>query len=746
MLKNLWNKILIRLIFILTIVMSVIILSSVLLFNYTNSNRLLADYEKNISSYMDIVSKAYIFPIYNLDDQSIEKLNEAIMENPNICAINVYEDGSFIMGGERVADKFIRLRTPYSTNTDNVVIKKYSTPIINDSMELGMVEVFFTTKNVLAEISAIKQRMLIMMVFLGLFSLLMLYFILKNAFIRPVLKLAEISHQVTETTDYQITLEYNHHDELGKLYDGFNSLLKKVSHREADLKETRSYLNNIIESMPSILITLDENNFVTQWNRSAINFTGISSENIIGKKLTEVTDIFDKYLESKKELLKSNKPRYFYKQQFELYPDRVSTVSIYPLVANGVRGIVMRIDDITEMDKVELELRQIQKMETIGTLVGGLAHDFNNVLGGIIGIVSLMKTKLYLDNHIPNDDLVEYLNLMEESGERATDMVQQLLTLSRKQDISFAPVDLNQALKHVMKICNNTFDKCVDFNVVFSGEYPTIYADPTQIEQVILNLLVNAYHSMTLMRKPGEPQGGTISAFVEKVNADPIFCSTHPESEVKDYWKLSISDKGVGMSDSIKDKIFEPFFSTKEKGQGTGLGLAMVYNIAKSYHGFIDVYTEEGQGSTFNLFFPVYHRDEDELIKSTQVKYFTSGKGTVLVIDDEMVMREIAKLMLEQCGYNVILADNGATGLELYKQHKADIDLIVLDMVMPVMSGIDAFYELKAVDPEVKILLVSGFKQDARVKKLIEEGVNGFIQKPYTMEKLSKHISEILDV
>jgi len=417
-------------------------------------------------------------------------------------------------------------------------------------------------------------------------------------------------------------------------------------------------------------------------------------------------------------------------------------ISLYPLVANCVKGVVIRVDDITELEKKESQLRQAQKMETVGTLAGGLAHDFNNVLGGIVGTLSIIKFKLDKGKEISKENLRDYLQTMEESGNRAVDMVQQLLSLSRKSEVSFAPVDLNLSVKHVLKICQNTFDKSIELSSSFMEHPAVVNADATQIEQVLLNLCVNASHAMTIMRSPDEHFGGVLNITIEMVTVDKIFCKTHVEAEEVDYYKILISDTGIGMDATTMAKIFDPFFTTKDKGKGTGLGLAMVYNIVKQHHGFIDVYSEKKLGSSFCIYFPVLHRDIDSANQIASQPLY-EGSGLVLVIDDEASMRNLAKEMLLMCGYDAICANDGEEGVEVYRQRYKEIKFVITDMVMPKKSGKEVYLDIKKINPDVKVLLASGFRQDERVEAVMQLGVNGFVQKPFTLVALSKKLEEV---
>jgi len=419
-------------------------------------------------------------------------------------------------------------------------------------------------------------------------------------------------------------------------------------------------------------------------------------------------------------------------------------ISLFPLVANCVQGIVIRVDNVTELENKEQQLRHAQKMETIGTLAGGLAHDFNNILGGLTGSLSLISFKLDQDADIDREFLRKYLGIMEQAGKRASDLVKQLLSIVRKQEMNFQPVDLNTTIDHILKICTISFDKCIDLNFQNISGKAMINADPTQTEQVLLNLCVNAAHAMTTMRKAAERQGGKLMVSIEKIFADRNFRVTHLEAKSIPYWVLSVQDTGVGMDTRTVAKIFDPFFTTKSKDKGTGLGLAMVYNIVQQHGGFIDVYSEIGQGSTFSVYLPVFPDTSTEKGLDIGAEVIM-GKGLVLVVDDEAMIRQTAKEILETCGYSVILATDGQEGLDIFQLRHREISVVLLDMLMPKMSGKETYLEMKKIDPNLKVLFSSGFKQDERVEEVLQLGVQGFMQKPYTLHVLSSAIHRVIN-
>jgi PAS domain S-box-containing protein len=520
---------------------------------------------------------------------------------------------------------------------------------------------------------------------------------------------------------------------------------RRLSDERERLAQMRIYLKNIFDSMPSILVSVNEAGVVVEWNEAASRATGVPSSEAFGREIWQVLPIMEKYREHIHEVFATRAPKEFHREATGGgESEEFLNISLFPLIANCVQGIVIRVDNITELENKEQQLRHAQKMETIGTLAGGLAHDFNNILGGLSGSLSLIRFKLDQDNGLDVDFLRKYLGIMEQAGNRAADLVKQLLSVTRKQEMNFQPVDLNATIDHVMKICSISLDKCIDLTPRHYPGQALVNADPAQAEQVLLNLCVNAAHAMTTMRKAEERQGGKLLVSVEKIFADRDFRITHLEAKAIPYWVLSVQDSGVGMDTRTVAKIFDPFYTTKAKDKGTGLGLAMVYNIVQQHGGFIDVYSEVGYGSTFSVYLPVLLNAslENSLAMATEL---IKGEGLVLVIDDEAMIRHTAKEILRTCGYSVVLATDGQEGLDIFRRRYREIAVVLLDMLMPKMSGKETYLEMKKIDPNLKVLFSSGFKQDERVEEVLRLGVQGFIQKPYTLHVLSKAIHAVID-
>ncbi len=386
--------------------------------------------------------------------------------------------------------------------------------------------------------------------------------------------------------------------------------------------------------------------------------------------------------------------------------------------------------DVTDRKRLEVQLLQAQKMEAIGTLAGGIAHDFNNLLMGIEGRTSLMF--LDIDSNHPH---FPHLKGVQDMVERGANLTKQLLGFARGGKYEVRPTDLNKLIEK----CSEMFGRTKK-EVLIHGKYQkniwTVEVDQTQIEQVLLNLYVNAWQAM--------PWGGDLYVQAENVRLD--------ESEVRpfgakpgNYVKVSVTDTGVGMDEETQQRIFEPFFTTKEMGRGTGLGLASAYGIIKNHGGIINAHSKQGEGATFNVYLPATEALISEQGLEEREKEIQQGHETVLLIDDEDMIIDVGQEMLTATGYDVLSARGGKEAIDVYKKNKDKIDIVILDMVMPDMSGGEVYDTLKEINPDIKVLLSSGYSISGQATEILERGCDGFIQKPFNMSQLSQGIRKILD-
>ncbi len=414
-----------------------------------------------------------------------------------------------------------------------------------------------------------------------------------------------------------------------------------------------------------------------------------------------------------------------------------------PMLQYTVLDISDRVRAEEEKRIAQNQLLHAQKMEAVGTLAGGIAHDFNNVLGGIIGSLDLLQMVLKREDLNESDKVDSYLHTARDSSLRAADMVKQLLALSRKRAMVMETVNIPKSLNNVISICRNSFPKSIEIELTEVSGPLFVYADDAQIEQVLLNLCVNASHAMTIMRDNDEQQGGKLRVSLDTLVSDSRFCSFHPGSEPgENYLRIAVSDTGTGISDEDKVRIFEPFFTTKGQNQGTGLGLAISYNIISQHKGYLDLESELQRGSTFYVYLPLLKTENEEADNHTNPP--VCGNETIMIIDDELPILQVASAMLEQCGYSVISASNAESALITYRERYRDIDAVLLDNSMPGMSGPELFSSLKIINPGLRVMLCSGYMDEDLVTRCRAAGIREFVAKPYTIELLSRKIRNLL--
>ncbi len=391
----------------------------------------------------------------------------------------------------------------------------------------------------------------------------------------------------------------------------------------------------------------------------------------------------------------------------------------------GMRGIII---DISDKKQLESQLIQAQKMEAVGTLAGGIAHDFNNILMGIQGRTSLMLMDLPEDH-----DHYDHLAGIEEYVRNATQLTKQLLGFARGGKYQVKPTNLNKLVAESSNLFGRT-KKEILIHSKLQEDLWTVESDQAQMEQVLLNLYVNAWQAM--------PSGGSLYLQTANVYLDDKQAGAHGVNPGR-FVRISVTDTGVGMSESTQRRIFDPFFTTKERGRGTGLGLASAYGIVSNHGGFIDVSSEKGSGSIFQVYLPA--TDKDIVPERVEREEPLRGRETVLLVDDEELILDVGQQMLSKLGYNVLIARNGEEAVDIYEKMGESIAIVILDMIMPRMSGGAVFDRLRDIDPDLKALLSSGYSIDGEAKEILARGCDGFIQKPFTLGDISRSLRNILD-
>jgi signal transduction histidine kinase len=388
---------------------------------------------------------------------------------------------------------------------------------------------------------------------------------------------------------------------------------------------------------------------------------------------------------------------------------------------------------LAEQALVESEklLQHSQKMEAIGTLAGGIAHDFNNLLTAIIGNAQLALAGLRPEDP-PYDRLIE----IENSGKRAAELTRQLLIFSRRERLAPSTINLNVAIGQFTKMLVRIIGEDVELRFEAAADLSTVFADPGQMEQVLMNLAANARDAM--------PEGGELIIETQNVIVDETYCRTHHYGRPGKYVQISVTDTGAGMDTDTQQHIFEPFFTTKEAGKGTGLGLALAYGIIKQHEGTIEVYSEIGHGTTFKIYLPAQENAVEEKVHEAE-PVLRGGAETILVAEDEESLQRLLKGMLTKLGYKVILTGDGESAVEAYASHRDQIDLVLLDMVMPQMGGREAYERMRSLGNDVPAIFMSGYSAEIAESRFVLETGAAFIQKPYGIAALGHKVRETLD-
>ncbi len=512
---------------------------------------------------------------------------------------------------------------------------------------------------------------------------------------------------------------------------------------EEAVKQSEKRYRLLVENAPIGILSMDRHGNITSANPALVRILGSPSlEDTLKINMISYTRMVNSGLSEEivrcmkeGEIIQSEHPytsKWGKKLQLRYYITPIKDET------DTINGCLVLVEDFSEFneaqlerDKLEEQLRQSQKMEAIGRLAGGVAHDFNNLLTGISGNASLALLDLPPDN-----PLCQTMNEIAGAAGRAAELTKQLLAFSRKQIIEPKILDLNELIQNLHRMLARLIGEDIQLETEFRNSPCTVLADAGQIEQVLINLAINARDAM--------PKGGTLTIETKRMQIDKSYFQDHPSLEIGDYAVLTVTDTGQGMDLKTKERLFEPFFTTKPQGRGTGLGLATTYGIIKQHNGFIEADSEPNQGSAFTLYLPYNENKPVKKEKSDQPKMPT-GTETILVVEDESIVRKMAVKILNRQGYHVLFASEGNEALQIAKDYDKHIDLLMTDVVMPNMNGRELSEQLTQSRPELRVLFTSGYTEDVVAHHgVLDEGVH-FVNKPYSPETLARKVREVLD-
>lgn len=504
-------------------------------------------------------------------------------------------------------------------------------------------------------------------------------------------------------------------------------------------KKSEEFIKDILQSVDEGFVVIDADYKIIAANRAYLKQEKMNIEEVISRHCYEVSHHIGKpcFMEGEEcapmHTFKTGEPYtavhiHYDKENNRIYIEEKS----FPMkdMSGKIFAVIETLNDITERRKLEEQLRHAQKMGAIGTLAGGIAHDFNNTLSVIIGYGGLMEMTMK-----PDDPKMSQLKQILAAADRAAQLTKGLLAFSRKQVMEIRTVNLNEIIEGFKKMLTRIIGEDIDLKITLSGTDLTVKADIGQIEQVLMNLATNARDAM--------PKGGVLTIETKPFKIDWEFIKAHGFGEPGMYALITVTDTGIGMDEKIRDRIFEPYFTTKELGRGTGLGLAIVYGIVTQHKGYVRYYSEPGKGTTFRIYIPLVkeagvgiEKEEDIIPKG--------GDETILIAEDDSVVRCVIKDILEGYGYRVIEAVDGEDAVRKFRDNKDTIRLLISDLVMPKKNGKDAYEEIKAIRHDIKVIFMSGCARDIIQRFGIEEGIE-FISKPVLPNELLRKVREELD-
>lgn len=517
-------------------------------------------------------------------------------------------------------------------------------------------------------------------------------------------------------------------DERGKPYQ-YVAIRYDMTERKLAEERIRQQASLLDKAQDAILVC-DLNHRILYWSKGAERIYGWAAEEILGKEVCDVVcggdnaqllkaqealNLSDEWTDDARHITKNGKPlvvesRWTLVRNEQGQPD-------YNLILNT---------DITEQKKVEEQLLRAQRMESIGTLAGGIAHDLNNVLSPIMMAIDMLHI------NATDEETGRWLNLARENAERGAAMIKQVLSFARGVEGERVSVQLKHIVKDLVKVLNETLPKSIVVKYDIEPELALVSADPTQIHQVLMNLSINARDAM--------PAGGTLEITANNAALDENHARMFIEARAGKYVLLTVKDTGSGMAQEIRERIFDPFFTTKEIGKGTGLGLSTALTIVKSHGGFINVYSEPGKGTQFTIYLPAAENESVSKESKKDLPYPVGNGELVLIVDDEENIRQITKATLRKFGYQTLTASDGTEALAIYAQNSTQIKIVLTDMAMPFMDGAATIRALRKLNPKLPIIAASGLPP-ADINSL---DVNAFLSKPYTAEKLLTTLAEIL--
>ncbi len=745
--RSLLNEVQFLIIFMSMLIMIAVVGISMALVSYS----MLDDLRNRAIITSDELASLLEQPLYNVDNEASVRIAKAFLSSGKISGIDLQSTA----GGTLFSDL---------SGQDSLRIPKISRVITAHNMPLGSFIITFSDEKIR------ESQSLCLLISLAIIISVLLANVAASRYIaqrvrKPFLTIFSAIEKLSEG-NYQTQIAPTRYRDINTLVSLFNGMAEKIRVKNQEQKNVeqallaeRQYLVDIIDFLPDATFIIDNDGRVVVWNRAAETMTGIDRNDIIGKGdfayavpfigkrqpiLIDLLDARNEQIEKFYKYIKRSDSAIYAESDVphlrEGQGAHLWAVATQIFDRSGSRsGAIEMIRDVTDIklaeqdqEKLKEQLLQTQKMDSVGRLAGGIAHDFNNLLTVILG-----HTQLAIMETPSSNPMKTHLKTIEDTAHRSADLVRQLLAFARKQTVAPRALDINETVKNLLTMLPRLIGEDITVDWKPGGQLWALWIDSSQIDQIIINLCVNARDAITGV--------GKISLETANIVADMDYCRSNPESVPGDYVMLAVSDNGCGMEKTTIDHIFEPFFTTKEIGQGTGMGLATVYGVVKQNKGFINVYSEPGQGTTFKVYFPRFTGVRGVKLE-TEKQDSPMGKGeTVLVVEDDALILSMSRQMLEKLGYTVLLADSPSKALAQMQIHASEILLLITDVVMPEMNGRDLEQALRAAKPDLKCLFISGYTANVIAHHGVLDKDVCFLQKPFSLEDLASKVRQALE-
>jgi len=726
----------------------ILIFSSVFIFH--QSKMVETDLNAQMDTLLDASLKSLSIALWQYNYKFVDSYTESLFFNENVVHVNI-----------RIDNKIVSTKTNDLYNNinfnDTLNPKKFSwrkAEINYNKRQVGFITIVISRSKIALQI----QNNSIMVISLLILSIVTIagsiYYLLVKYIFKPIKKI-ESAAKLISMGQFNTKIETEGNDEIAHLSKAFEQMIQNIKLITASRNEMNKEINRRISSeeklrlsekryrklyheTPVMMHSIDRNADIHSVSNFWLDKFGYSREEVIGKHVTDF--LTEDSMKKAQEIFMPkffkqgviyDVPNQFVKKNGDIMDVLLSAVSEKDKDGNYIRSLAVLVD-VTDKKRLETQLQQAQKMESIGRLAGGVAHDYNNALTTIMGF-----TELAMMDADPAGSLNKDLNEVLKAGKRAKDITRQLLAFARKQTITPRVLDLNENIESMFKMLRRLIVEDIDIVWQPGTNLWPVKMDPSQIDQILVNLCVNARDSIEDV--------GKITIETDMVAFDKAYCADHKGFIPGAYVMLSISDNGCGMDKEMLDNIFEPFFTTKNVDKGTGLGLATVYGIVKQNNGFINVYSEPGKGTTIKIYLP-QHEGKAVEIQGESTEEIPQGHGeTILVVEDDMPILKLAKKILEGLGYKVLTTDTPKGAMRLAKEYKSEIQLLATDVIMPEMNGRELSEQMQSLCPDRKCIFMSGYTANAIAHHgVLDEGVY-FIQKPFSKNDLATIVRKVLD-